>query len=50
MEYYNPVCIRAGCHIVHAPYIGGFGEYLLVDQYSVAGEPCIDSQRDDMFF
>ena len=31
MEKYYPVCIGAGCHIVHTPYIGGFGEYLLVD-------------------
>ena len=31
MENDNPVCIRAGCHIVDAPYIGGFGENLLVD-------------------
>ena len=31
MEQYNPVRIRAGCHIVHSPYIGGFGECLLVD-------------------
>ena len=50
MENDNPVRIRAGCHIVHAPYIGGFGEYLLVDQHSVAPEPCCDPERDDLFF
>jgi hypothetical protein len=50
MENDNPVSIRAGCHIVHAPYIGGFGECLLVDQHSVAREPCSDTKRDDIFF
>jgi len=50
MENDNPVCIRAGCHIVDAPYIGGFGENLLVDQHSIAREPCGDAKRDDVFF
>ena len=50
MEQYNPVRIRAGCHIVDAPYIGGFGENLLVDQHSIAREPCGDAKRDDVFF
>jgi hypothetical protein len=50
MENNNPVCIRAGCHIVDAPYIGGFGENLLVDQHPVVGETCGDAKRDDVFF
>jgi hypothetical protein len=50
MENDNPVGIRAGCHIVHSPDIGGFGEYLLVDQHSVARESCSDAERNDMFF
>ena len=50
MKNDNPVCIRAGGHVIHTPDIGSLGECLLVDQHPVTDEPCIYSRNDHILF
>ena len=50
LEEHDAVCVGAFCVVVHAPAVGGFGEFLVVDQDEKRVKASRNAAGKDGFF
>src|SRR5262245_7551322 len=50
LEYHNPVGVRAFGMVVHAPAVGGLGEFLVIDEEEGRSQSGCDAARHHRLF